>query len=67
MTDGQFDTLLAGAKIAHEEDLHRLGSLLNAVALVGNSHSSAAVTDLLEWGVKVAQDMVTHRRKRDEG
>lgn len=63
MTDEQFETILAGAQIAHDEDLNRLGSLLNAVAAVGNDATPINVYDLVVWATKVAGDLVNHKNK----
>ena len=66
VTEHQFEQLLAGASIAHAEDLHRLGSLLNAVLAVSVEPTEQNLTNLYEWAAKVAGDLVVHKQKAEQ-
>lgn len=63
MTDEQFRVLLEGAGIAGSEQLHRLSGLLTAVAGIGENPTKEQREDLYTWAVKVAQDLINHRKK----
>lgn len=66
MTDEQFKVLIEGAGIAGSEELHRLSGLLTAVAGIGENPTKAQLDDLYNWAVKIAQDLINHKRKNSE-